>query len=860
LRITKYIAFIILLGIVGEAHAQGKKEPWFKRNWNNMIARYNIYFNADQKMQAALADLALKQSDDFNTIIPIYPYGTEADAKNMRPAMEEVMKKASKVIQNKPKSKWSDDAYFIIGQTQFFGGDYYASIESFQFVNSSYTDEYIKAMSQLWLMKSYIQQEKHDDAEAIYGLLKKNTSTNKEFRTHLNLSAGDLMVKQNKYKKAIELLISGQKGIKNKVLRYRTYFVLGQLYMETEDYTKASESFLKVLRLNAPYEYVFQANLGMAKSSTEAGGQGAQKTKKYLKKMLDDDKNLEYYDQIYYELAKIEFNSKNEAQGISYMQQSAAAAKTNTTQRTKTYQFLADYYFNNRNYTKAQAYYDSTVSVIPESYPNVDKIKAKHSVLSKLIENVETIRTQDSLIALSKLDREVLDKQIDRYIEEEIKRKKEAEDEAIRRAELAKLGASNPSRNTINTVDNSSGSQWYFYNASTVARGSNDFNRTWGNRKLTDFWRFVNKSSMSDELSTKSDKKDPDKTIDTENYIISNDKEQNDAIKDIDEAKKKYYANIPFSATALLVANKKIEAAYLNIGTIYFDELKEYVDSKTNLEKLINKYPKTSYKPEALFYLSKAETELGNMSQASKYAKDLADNYPETLYNSVLNSVAIEEDNSDVEAIKLYEAMYDAYEKGNYTKTIEVKKQIDKSYPGSSIQGKIDYLYALTIGQTKGKEAYLLELKTLEKAYTGTEIGEMASYTIRLLTATEETKSGSIYATSEGTYFYVITGNTQNIQALELQLADYNQKFFGSQKLLVTKLIFGDKQLFYIKQFEDTKRAMVYHNEMVSNDNFLKDAGLKNAKYYAISEANFKKLIQTNTEEEYISFFAQKYK
>ena len=35
-------------------------------------------------------------------------------------------------LQNKPNSKWVDDAYFLIGQTQFFGMDYYSSIETFQ--------------------------------------------------------------------------------------------------------------------------------------------------------------------------------------------------------------------------------------------------------------------------------------------------------------------------------------------------------------------------------------------------------------------------------------------------------------------------------------------------------------------------------------------------------------------------------------------------------------------------------------------------------------------------------------------------------------------------------------------------------
>ena len=51
--------------------AQTNDEPWLKRNWNNMIARFNIYFNATQKLDAAVDNLATKQADDFNETIDI---------------------------------------------------------------------------------------------------------------------------------------------------------------------------------------------------------------------------------------------------------------------------------------------------------------------------------------------------------------------------------------------------------------------------------------------------------------------------------------------------------------------------------------------------------------------------------------------------------------------------------------------------------------------------------------------------------------------------------------------------------------------------------------------------------------------
>ena len=158
------------------------------------------------------------------------------------------------------------------------------------------------------------------------------------------------------------------------------------------------------------------------------------------------------------------------------MRKSAHSESSNNTQQTKTYLFLADYYFEKREYSRAQSYYDSTVAVLPEEFLDSDKIRAKHSVLSKLIENIVTIRMQDSLLALSNMDRADLDKKINRRIEADIEQERLAKEEDAIRAEQARLdamaggGASKPLPNS------SPGGTWYFYNSTSVARGEMTLN------------------------------------------------------------------------------------------------------------------------------------------------------------------------------------------------------------------------------------------------------------------------------------------------------------------------------------------------------------------------------------------------
>ena len=114
-------------------------------------------------------------------------------------------------------------------------------------------------------------------------------------------------------------------------------------------------------------------------------------------------------------------------------------------------------------------------------------------------------------------------------------------------------------------------------------------------------------------------------------------------------------------------------------------------------------------------------------------SKQISDEFPETVYNQVLNNKEIPEDNSETEVLMIYQDMYFALQNENYNKIMQLKNSIDKNHAGNSIQDKIDYLFAQAVGKTKGKDAYISELKSMKETYQGSSIGELSSYTLRLL-------------------------------------------------------------------------------------------------------------------------------
>ena len=104
----------------------------------------------------------------------------------------------------------------------------------------------------------------------------------------------------------------------------------------------------------------FQAKINRALSFS---GGDAKAIKAQLLKMLDDDKNIDYFDQIYFALAEIAFTENNEPLAVEYLKTSVSVSKKNKKQKTKSLQKLGDWNYSNEDYMLAYKYYDTIQQV-----------------------------------------------------------------------------------------------------------------------------------------------------------------------------------------------------------------------------------------------------------------------------------------------------------------------------------------------------------------------------------------------------------------------------------------------------------------------------------------------------------------
>ena len=222
-----------------------------------------------------------------------------------------------------------------------------------------------------------------------------------------------------KENEAVKYLRSALITAKGKYNKTRAMFILGQIYQNQNDKTRATEQFKNVIRKHPSYEMTFEAQMNLARCYDA----DTTTIMKMLNKMLKDSKNADFKDRIYYAMADVALENNNETDGVNYLRKSVASSTTNNIQKIKSSLDVANLLFNNSDYILSQAYYDTAVMTMDRNYPGYDSLLNLSVMLTDLVTNLTVYQTQDSLLRLADMDsihrNAVIDKVIEEYKEEQ---------------------------------------------------------------------------------------------------------------------------------------------------------------------------------------------------------------------------------------------------------------------------------------------------------------------------------------------------------------------------------------------------------------------------------------------------------
>ena len=867
------IALLLLSG------CSTKKNTLTRRMYHNLTSHYNIYFNGELAVKDGEKQLRTAVKDDYSKVLRVYNYGTQQNGMAMNSTMDRALEKTAICVQkhsmqfgSRERVRWIDDAYLVMGKAHFYKHDYVPAKRTFDFVATEYSYNDITYVANMWLIKTYIQTEEYPKAVAMIEQLQAKAAglskPPKELLRNMDFTIADYYIAVKDYNDAVKYLKNGIMFNKDRDLRTRAMFILGQIYMLQGDSDRATEQFKKVIKRNPEYEMVFESRMNMAKvGSTD----NAEQLYKMLNKMLRDSNNEDYRDRIYYAMAELALREGDENKALNYLRKSVAAFKDNRIQRAQSSLKAASMFFDKSQYELAQAYYDTAVTSMERGQEGYDSILNISQTLNELVMYATVVRTQDSLMrvaAMDSLERLAL---IDRIIADVIEQEQIEKEKREYEEQLALMGSTVNNEPVKSETTTTTGS-WYFYNQTSVSKGMTEFTRKWGMRRNVDNWRISDQRSLAAALSGESGGGE----ITTEKG-----KKQDSIAGNFTNHDRGYYLqDLPFTLEQKEVADSLIADGLYHLGFLYMDRLNDLPRSIESYAELDQRYPNSEKELPTWYALYKMHKDLNHEEESQLYKSKIFDKYPTSSYAEFINDPTYFEklQAQGREASDFYSKTYEAFEQGQYYRVkMNTERAMQLYESDTAFVPRFAFLHAVAEGRLVSIDTMAFDLYNLVRTYPRSSITPYARRVLEdvnneyhlglVLTDLDKNQGGEKpEVKKEAPYtfepniehFVMIVCETKSVRVdpLLVRISDFNKKEHRTRTFNVKSVVLDEaRTIITIGSFEGQQKAADYLTSMQMSDYVL--GGIDKAKYkiVPISIKNYPVFYQAKDMDEYTNFY-----
>lgn len=685
-----------------------EKESGFNRSMQNLTAHYNILFNANELLRQKQENYQTTYIDAYNQILSVYQDTAAHPNNSVDKELEAAIAKANTIISIKEQSHYIGDAYLVLGKANHLYGHYFNAIEFFRYVTLSFPKQKLLVQeARVWQARSAIYLNQMEQAKELIDSTIKNVNPKKNITADVYGTALQYHINMDEYAEAEAMAKLAVKYANTKQQRLRLTFILAQLQELNHEQQDAYINYSSVVKSNASFEMAFNADLNRIRLEDERASRTLTRMER-LRRLLRDDKNVEFTDQIYYQIALLYLAANDIDNAIKNLQLSVRYSIKNQNQKGLSYLRLADISFKNQgNYVKAKKYYDSTLLNLSPSYPDYILIQKKSNNLQVLADRLQIIGHEDTLQTLAKLNEKDRTARIE---------------EMVNRHNLQLQASASPADPLNNAYTNSivsggssatGGSSFYFYNSAAIAQGIASFKRVWGNRKLEDNWRRSRHLSGDQPTATTPPLQNPDPDA-----IGIQSRKTADEVS-TDNYKQDLLQNLPLTPEKLERSNQKVYNAYVDIANFYRDILGDKKEAIDAYQTLLDRYPNDPNKPAVFYNLYRLYTETGNAAKADEYKSLLLKNYASSLYAQVILDPDYSRrlDDKDAGFNLMYNQVYELYAKRKYTEVISKADSLLRVYPGSKLAAQLGYLRAISNGHQEKFDPFRSELLAITEKY-----------------------------------------------------------------------------------------------------------------------------------------------
>ena len=865
-----------------------KRDGRAYRLYHNTTAKYNGFFYANEAHAEAEVKLEELHEERWDEILPLFLESDEESAQQIFPLMERAIEKCTRVVDRHtmapPKrmtksfsrpvmNKWIDDNYTVIGKSYYLKGDYPKAEEIFTYLARTVNGDDAEAWAYSWLGRTHMRAG--DDIKAKNALAKAESirDASDEAMVHTLLVLAQYRILTEEFEKAARHLEDAlpRMGKKDKE-RTRATFVLAQCLRAAGDKEGAIGQFQEVADMRwADYEWVFQGNIQQAMTYERRNG-NSEAIVELLEDMLEDSKNEEFLDQVYFALGEVALEDRRRDASFDLFKNSVAAHVDNDRQLGKGYLKLADLYMEDLEYPTAQAYYDSALVHMDDDSERKDEVSSLASDLTSLVDNLNIIQEVDSLLDLCDMDEDLRLRAVDRVLrsmELELKRAREEREAA---AEAAAAAAA---------ADNSGVGMFWPYNGQLRASGQQQFLSYWGDRVLEDDWRRSNKMSnlfVDDEEGEGAEAAG----------------EEEEVLDPLDPANlptfEELLAALPCEPDARVSEEGRMAEAYYNAGLDYREKLSDNEKAIETWVELIERLDSSAFHPTAHYQLFRTylEREIEENYQnpfcddcnSQYWADEIVRLYPGSEWARLIEDPDFKDEEEVLREVQreVYEALLSRY----YTKDYQrVLLDIDEVVAADSVNFfacKYTLLRAQCVGgltsYSGDRTPYFEALQGVVADCPDTEEAAFAQDIMRKLGVElgpdarggkeqdPEPEASPFEVQPNNEHYFAIfipvgegSGNKAKAQA-----SDFNSAFYTSKGLKVTSnLIDRSTQVVLVKSFANKGEGMGYYDIFTSNREDLIELNSSGYDMVLISNENYVTLFKNKDLSGYVEWFAGQY-
>jgi tetratricopeptide (TPR) repeat protein len=712
----KYIALSALtaLMIVG---CSRKKDKFVNRAWHGVGTKFNILYNGNIALEKGRQTLNDKYTDNYWEILPVERMqvteeialpgqSKNADFERAEEKAVKAIQKHSMNIKGKEKNPQIDDAYLLLGKARYFDQRFIPALESFNYILYKYPASNNINLAKVWREKTNLRLENDDLAiQNLKRLLEQEDLEDQDLADATSTLA-QAYINTKSLDSAITQLEIAAAATKSDDERGRYRFIQGQLYNALGKKDSANFAFDKVIELNrnTPRIYMISAEIEKAKNFDYDSGDKVA-FHELLTDLEENRENRPFLDKIYRQIGEYHRYNASDSTAKVYYKKSLRTNSRDTYLKALNYETIGNMSFDSAEYRSAGAYYDSTMLSLEKNSKFYRSVKRKRDNLEDVIRYEDIAQRNDSilrLVNLSDADRLV-------FFEAHTAKLKEAAEKrkALRELAEAKKRNSGGSGNSSTIGGRERSKTFYFYNQTTVSYGKNEFVQTWGERQLSDDWRWSSKNAISaagQEIDEAIANASEDELFDPKFYID----------------------RIPTEQTAIDSLSKDRNFAYYQLGLIYKDKFKEYNLAKDKLTTLLDHNPEERLVLPSKYNLYKLYQLLGQEGEAEIMKQNIIKNHPDSRYAAILlnpnQDLGADENSPEF----IYEKLYRQFEGQEYMTVIAECDKYITLFDGEAIVPKFEFLKAVSKARIYGYESYKEAINFIALNYPNSPEGKKA--------------------------------------------------------------------------------------------------------------------------------------